>query len=113
GRVQSPILDEEDLLRIERVKEIYKSKIKVNCTGCNYCMPCSFGIYIPGAFEFYNNSSMFNDIEKFSQSYQIFVKEEARADRCKACGKCEPQCPQGIKIINELKNVAKTLQTKI
>ncbi|MGL4568549.1 MAG: 4Fe-4S dicluster domain-containing protein, partial [Fusobacteriaceae bacterium] len=60
-----------------------------------------------------NNASMFNDVEKFSKSYEMFVKEGARADQCKACGKCEPQCPQGIKIISELKNVAETLQAKI
>ncbi|MGL5579328.1 MAG: aldo/keto reductase, partial [Fusobacteriaceae bacterium] len=112
-RVKDKILDDDDLDRIERVKKLYKNKIKVNCTGCNYCMPCPFGVDIPGAFEFYNNASMFNDVEKFSKSYEMFVKEGARADQCKACGKCEPQCPQGIKIISELKNVAETLQAKI
>ncbi len=33
----------EERKLISRVKEIYRSKTRVNCTGCRYCMPCPSG----------------------------------------------------------------------
>lgn len=108
--IKSPILNDDDLERVRRVRELYKKKIKVNCTRCNYCMPCRYGIDIPGAFNYYNNSSMFSDITKFKKQYSIFVKEEARASKCRKCGRCEPKCPQGIKIMTELKNAEECLE---
>ena len=39
-----------------------------------------------------------------------FKKESHNASRCTKCGKCEPLCPQGIKIIDELSNVSKKLE---
>ena len=86
---------------IEKVKGIFNNRVKVNCTSCEYCMPCPSGVNIPGCFTFYNN-------------YYIFGREEAyrmlspnqRASNCIECGECETHCPQGIAIRKELKNVA-------
>jgi hypothetical protein len=33
-------LTEDELKLYERVKEVYKDLMKVDCTGCGYCMPC-------------------------------------------------------------------------
>lgn len=103
-------LSENELAVVNEVKKIYKGRIKVNCTGCGYCMPCPNGVAIPVAFEFYNNASMFNDIEGHKKSYGQFVKPEIRASQCVECGNCEPLCPQGIPIIKKLKEVAETLE---
>lgn len=90
---------------IDKVMNIYKSRIRVNCTNCKYCMPCPVGVDIPSNFTFYNNSSMYQNVEFAKGQYNVFVGGEKRASNCVGCGKCEKVCPQNIKIIEELKNV--------
>lgn len=38
-------------------KEAYDTMAKVPCTKCAYCMPCPFGVDIPGVFDAYNRSA--------------------------------------------------------
>jgi uncharacterized protein len=85
---------------IESVKNIYRQKIKVNCTECNYCMPCPSGVNIPGCFSYYNNYHIYGK----EDNYRL-LKPEQRASVCIECGQCETLCPQSIAIIEELKNV--------
>ena len=85
---------------IERAKNIFRQRVKVNCTGCSYCMPCPAGVNIPGCFSFYNNYHMFGREEM----YRI-LQPEQRASGCIECGQCETHCPQSISIREELKNV--------
>lgn len=90
---------------INEVKKIFKEKIKVNCTGCSYCMPCSVGINIPGCFSAYNDHWVFDGTPAAKQLYGITSKLAAPASKCVECGKCESHCPQGIAIRKELKAV--------
>jgi uncharacterized protein len=85
---------------IDRVKAIYKERIKVNCTACSYCMPCPKGVNIPGCFAAYNNYHIFGEKDGYA-----WVAPAQRASNCVECGKCETHCPQGIQIRQELKNV--------
>ena len=57
-------LTKKELALIDRVKATYRERMKVGCTGCEYCMPCNNGVNIPGCFEQYNNASMFGDPEQ-------------------------------------------------
>ncbi len=64
----------------------------VNCSGCNYCLPCSQGIIISKVFEIYNRSA-----------YDLTAKHEYRnlkidASYCVRCGLCTQKCPQEISI---------------
>lgn len=93
-------LTEKELKIIDEVKAIIKNKTKVNCTGCEYCMPCPEGINIPMCFNIYNNYHMFGKKEFYNM-----LKPEQKASNCVECGNCESHCPQGIKIREELKNV--------
>jgi hypothetical protein len=86
---------------IEQVKTIFKEKIKVDCTGCGYCMPCPEGVNIPTCFSMYNNHHMFGKEE----AYNIWLSPQQKASNCVECGLCETHCPQGISIREELKNV--------
>ncbi|MBM7583167.1 putative aldo/keto reductase-like oxidoreductase [Caldicoprobacter guelmensis] len=96
-------MTQEELELIAKVKAAYESKIKVSCTSCNYCMPCPSGINIPRIFSLYNNASMYDDIEGQSREYKKLIEEKADASKCVECGQCESACPQGIPIIEKLK----------
>ena len=85
---------------IEQAKDIFRQRVKVNCTGCSYCMPCPAGVNIPGCFSFYNNYHMFGREEMYRM-----LQPEQRASGCIECGQCEAHCPQSIPIREELKNV--------
>ena len=43
---------EEENKVIEEAKNVFRQRIKVNCTGCGYCMPCPTGVNIPGCFTY-------------------------------------------------------------
>jgi len=100
------MLSEEEKDLINKVKTIYKSRLKVDCTNCKYCMPCPHGVNIPGNFAIYNNASIFDDKEYFTRQYFAQLKPEELADMCQQCGTCEPLCPQNIEIIKQLEYVA-------
>lgn len=96
---------------IEVLRDTLKSKIKINCTDCKYCMPCPNGVNIPACFECLNNSSMFNDIEGIKNNmYKYLIEQDVDASKCIECGKCEKSCPQHIDIINKLKKVKETFK---
>lgn len=96
---------------IEALRDTLKSKIKINCTDCKYCMPCPNGVNIPACFECLNNSSMFNDIEGIKNNmYKYLIEQDVDASKCIECGKCEKSCPQHIDIINKLKKVKETFE---
>lgn len=98
-------LNKEELELVDKVKDKYNELIKVNCTACNYCMPCPFGVNIPRNFALLNESSMYNDINGYSQAYNNFMAENDRANHCKECGVCETKCPQNLPIRQHLKEV--------
>ena len=106
NQAEPEMLNDEEKTIINNVKGLYKSRIKVDCTNCKYCMPCPHGVNIPGNFSFYNNAYIFDDIEHYKKQYHGQMKPEIQADACVQCGECEPKCPQNIQIINELVNVA-------
>jgi predicted aldo/keto reductase-like oxidoreductase len=92
---------------IDNVKSIFKSNIKVNCTGCEYCMPCPFGVNIPKSFQYYNEYHIFGTpkTEASLKARYNGLKPSQRASVCAECGLCETHCPQAIKIREQLKNV--------
>ncbi|WP_042273704.1 aldo/keto reductase [[Clostridium] dakarense] len=109
GVENSITVDEKDTL--EKLRDEFKSKIKVNCTGCKYCIPCPVNVSIPNCFELLNNASMFDNVSVSKEIYNnILVKEESDASRCVECGKCETKCPQHIKIREVLKEVENTFK---
>ena len=60
-------LTNEELKIVTKVKTIIKEKVKVNCTACEYCIPCPAGVNIPGCFTFYNNHFMFGKEENYNR----------------------------------------------
>lgn len=103
-------LNENELHLVNRIKEKYKTLTKVNCTGCNYCMPCPSGVNIPRNFSLYNDVFIYNHLNDSQRVYNNIFSEENRASACIECGKCEEACPQNISIREHLKNVHNVLK---
>ena len=103
-------LSEKELSIIDRAQEFFRSKLKVNCTKCRYCMPCPVGVNIPENFTLYNSLHLTGDVQHSSIMYNMFLSQEEKASGCVECGKCEEHCPQEIKIVDELKNVVATFE---
>ncbi|MCL2323054.1 MAG: aldo/keto reductase [Oscillospiraceae bacterium] len=97
-------LTEEEKAVYEKVKEKFLTYTKVDCTACRYCMPCPNGVDIPGCFEFYNDSVMFNNKDQSKPMYKGWFRDSG-AHKCVECGACEALCPQKIQIIDKLKEV--------
>jgi len=99
---------------IARLAEVYRSKILVPCTACEYCMPCPTGVNIPQNFAILNNVSLESGrimrwrvrrgYGKLAGSKEKLDKENpnGNASMCIDCGKCVEKCPQHINIPVEL-----------
>lgn len=108
------VLTPRELELVEQVKQQYFMLKKVDCTGCNYCMPCPAGVNIPMCFGFYNNRHLFGG-NGANLQYTFFTSgltggAPSNASLCVQCGKCESQCPQHISIIRELEQVVKEME---
>lgn len=108
--VKPDSMSDEELKIIERIRDIYKNRIKVNCTNCKYCIPCPEGIDIPQIFTFYNNAAVYNQHDRMKRFYNSSIDDENKASNCVECGECEDKCPQNINIIEKLKQVVKAFE---
>lgn len=97
-------LTPKDLKLIDRVSILYKDKIKVGCTGCEYCLPCPSNVAIPNIFELYNHTYMFDSLDEAKISYKAYKEKNIDASMCIECGACEEICPQHLSIIDSLKD---------
>ena len=102
----------EDFAMISEIREIIREMTKVGCTACGYCMPCPQGVDIPAAFRYYNETVISGKKSaRFEYAQSVGIrKEKSFPTQCIGCGKCESHCPQGISIIQELKNANKALR---
>lgn len=105
-KVTLPLSEEEKRL-ISRVREVYRSKTRVNCTGCQYCVSCPAGINIPESFKYLNNALILDNLNGEKLQYSSL---EGKASKCIECGECEEKCPQGTPIREMLKEVVKTFK---
>lgn len=109
-------LSEYELGLFERVKEILRSKTKVDCTACGYCMPCPSGVDIPTCFSQYNDKYLIGKSGskmKYMQNTGALSAKPSYASLCIECGKCEKHCPQDIEIIKKLKDVKREMEGPI
>lgn len=102
GRTNVMSRSDEEL--IKQVKDIYSSIVRVGCTGCSYCMPCPNGVNIPEIFKIYNDSALSTWSEFGKVFYDLVAVSNGRdASKCTGCRTCEKRCPQGIPIVECLK----------
>lgn len=101
-------LTEREMKTVDEVREAIRAKVFVGCTGCNYCMPCPFGVDIPRNFRRMNEFAMYNNEARLKSGYAE-IEEGARADACRQCGKCERACPQRLPIRQKLREIAQKM----
>jgi predicted aldo/keto reductase-like oxidoreductase len=100
-------LSDKELGTIDRLKKVYKSRIKVPCTNCNYCMPCPHGVNISENFYLMNNVSWAGKVENWVQHW---YDEMGDTSNCIQCGECLDKCPQNIDIPTELEDVRQVFE---
>lgn len=103
-----PLTDREREV-IDEALEAYRKKDTVPCTGCRYCMDCSFGVDIPKMFSLYNHYVLDRDGEDYLEAYKA-QPESQRADQCQACGACMEKCPQHIRIPDQMVTIRETVE---
>lgn len=101
-------LSEDDKLTIDKAKKAILGNKFIPCTGCKYCMPCPYGVNIARSFAIYNQYQIDKDKERFIKRTND-LKEEEKFDKCMECGMCMLQCPQQIKIPQELKKLSEEM----
>jgi hypothetical protein len=99
----------------------------IPCTTCGYCMPCPYGVDIPGNFAYYNeavNSHVLPLPEKQAPDYatrkqqfadglqKALPKVETWARSCADCEECLPKCPQQIRIPNQMARMVELLRKR-
>ncbi len=100
-------MSEEEKQLMTQVRLAYESRVRVGCTGCEYCMPCPAGVQIPRIFRNLDSNAMFDTLDKFGGFYNNLVAEGHGADQCVKCGACESACPQHFDIRNKLESIHK------
>lgn len=113
-----PITGEEDAFLME-MADLITANDTVPCTACAYCMPCPYGIDIPGTFAHYNKCVNDDNVPRDSREpgydkarrafligYDHSVTPLRQADQCIGCGGCVSACPQSINIPIQLKKIA-------
>ena len=110
-----PITPEEDAM-LMRLADAICAMNAVPCTGCNYCMPCPYGLNIPAVFGYYNtclaegllpsgkemDSAFRKARKKWLIGYDRKVERMRQADHCIGCNHCLAHCPQRIDIPHEM-----------
>lgn len=96
--------DEENNLVMKAASAI-KCRVANGCTSCRYCMPCPAGVDIPRNFHIWNQYHMYMNAGGLDWAWNNDIAEEAKADKCIKCGKCEALCPQKIKIREDLEKL--------
>ena len=113
-------LTDSDFALLEDIADKISEYPLVDCTGCQYCMPCPNGVNIPANFALLNSASdelLLPDLEgprdkEFKRNSKELVKryrqnliDGSRADACTQCGVCVSKCPQHIRIPEQLERI--------
>ena len=119
-RTYSPLepCTDDELALLEDTAQMILRYPSVPCTACQYCMPCPYGIDIPGIFAHYNKCINEGNVPSSSQDenyrkarrafligYDRRVPRLRQASHCIGCHQCEPHCPQSIKIPDEMQRI--------
>jgi predicted aldo/keto reductase-like oxidoreductase len=109
-------LTPEECELVDQAAAAYKKLMKVDCTGCGYCLPCPEAVMIPAIFEVYNKMHLFGRKEEAKFIYAVRMcgvisgAKPGFASECVQCGECLEKCPQSIPIPDILEDVVVELE---
>jgi len=124
-RTYSPLkpLDKRELDTLEQIAEIMIDADFIQCTTCQYCMPCPYGLNIPEIFDYYNRCVNAGRILKnstdenyrkarreFLIGYDRNVEKIRQAAHCTGCNLCAPKCTQSLRITDEMRRIDKYVE---
>ena len=111
-------LNEDEMQFLEDIATQYMKYQLIPCTGCQYCMPCPYGLDIPSTFSHYNKcineGFMVDDVQDseykkarraFLVGYDRSVPKLRQASHCVNCNECLKHCPQHIPIPGKLRMI--------
>ena len=111
-------LTDEEKEFLYGVAEEIVSYNTIPCNDCKYCMPCPYGIDIPGVLTHYNKCIAEGNLTRdrndpdyararraFLIGYNRSVPKLRQADHCIGCGQCVKHCPQRIQIPREMERI--------
>ena len=119
-----PCTEAENTL-LEKIADKMAGVPTIPCTTCAYCMPCPYGVDIPGNFAYYNEAvkdkllplpertaaDYASRKQQFAEGYhKALADPKTWAHSCQDCEECLSKCPQQIRIPNQLARIVKTLR---
>ena len=121
-----PCTEAENKL-LEEVADVMAGFPVIPCTTCRYCMPCPYGVDIPGNFAYYNEAvaqkilplpdKQADDYMTRKQQFadglrQALPDASTWATQCADCEECLKKCPQQIRIPNQMARIVETLRKR-
>lgn len=103
-----PMTSEERAAAVSALDQ-YAVLGKQFCTGCNYCQPCPSDVKIPRLFRMRNYYKLFG-LRDWAKRVADRIEPGKGPWACTECGECEAKCPNGIPIIEQLKEVAEMIE---
>ena len=111
-------LTQQELDTLEEAALLMLQNKTIPCNLCQYCMPCPYGVDIPGLFDCWNRACTEDRLpvgeadarqaenrRKFLADYDGSIAHLRQAEHCIGCGKCLSHCPQRIDIPNRLEEM--------
>ena len=118
-----PCTDTENRL-LEEIADVMAGFPVIPCTACGYCMPCPFGVDIPGNFARYNEAvdqqilplpdkqaaDYLTRKQQFADGFRKTLPDTGKwATQCTDCEACLKKCPQQIRIPNQMERIVELL----
>ena len=111
-------LSPHELETLEEAARLMLQNKTIPCNLCQYCMPCPYGIDIPGIFDCWNKACVEDRLpddpalkthaanrRAFLKAYDKAIAPLRQAEHCIGCGRCVSHCPQRIDIPRRLEEV--------
>ena len=118
-----PCTEAENRL-LEEIADVMAGFPVIPCTACGYCMPCPFGVDIPGNFAYYNEAVEQQILplpdkqsldyptrkQQFADGMKKALSDNSKwATQCTDCEACLVKCPQQIRIPNQMERIVELL----